>query len=340
MDPIDLATQWPFNNADLTRAVNILPNMYGRLRELNVFGDNNYIGTTMVEVQLSEGVLTLLAAAERGAPGSVQTRKPEKSIIFKVPHFPHLGTIRPQDIQNKRRPGTTELQTIESVTDDKLLAMRNAHAITLEFMRMGAIKGVIYDGAGNELYDLYDEFGINQKVIGFALGNAATDVAGKCRQVSRWIEDNLKGEVSQGNPRVLVSGTFFDSLIAHANVEKFYVNWQAAAQITGQDPRKGFSFGGLTFEEYRATATKADGKTSVKFIEDGEGHAFPMGTMNTFETHFAPADTINTANLPPDSEIFVSQEILKHGKGIELYSESDPLPLCKRPALLVKVTAA
>lgn len=343
MDPIDLATQWPFTNADLTRAVNILPNMYGRVRELNVFGSNNYIGTTMVEVQLSEGVLTLLPVAERGAPGGIQGRKPEKSIIFKVPHIPHYGQVRPADIQNKRRPGTTELQTIESVTDDKLLAIRNSHAITLEFLRMGALKGIILDAFGETIYDLYEEFDITPKVVNFALGTPTTDVAAKCRSVVRYIEDNLKGEVMSGAPRVLVDGDFMDALIGHPNVEKFYINWQAATQLTGNDPRKGFQFGGLIFEEYRASASTPpdeDGEMeTIKFIESGEGHAFPMGTMNTFETHFSPADTINTANMPPDAEVFISQKILDHGKGIELYSESDPLPLVKRPALLVKVTA-
>lgn len=343
MEPIDLATQWPFTSADLTRAVNILPNMYGRLRELNLFGSNNYIGTTMVEVQLSEGVLTLLPVAERGAPGGIQGRKPERSIIFKVPHIPFYAQVRPADIQNKRRPGTTDPETIESVTNDKLLWVRNSHAITLEYLRMGAVKGEILDAYGDTLYDLYDEFDITPKVVDFALDNATTNVAAKCREVVRYMEDNLKGEVMTGAPRVLVAGDFFDALIGHANVEKFYVNWQAASQVTGSDPRRGFQFGGLIFEEYRASASTPpdeDGDSeTVKFIADGEGHAFPIGTLNTFETHFSPADTINTANMPPDAEVFISQKILDHGKGVELYTESDPLPLCKRPALLVKVTA-
>lgn len=337
MEPFDLATQFPFTNYDLTRSVNIMPNMYGRLNEMGLFGENNPIGTTKVEVIIEEGILKLLPQGERGAPPSTQGGNPPKSILFKIPHIPHVRTIKPGDIQDKRRPGTTDLETVESVTDKKLLEIRNAHSITLEWYRMGAVKGVILDASGSTVYDLFDQFGIVKKTIDFALNNAATDVPGKCRELVRHMEDNLKGEIMSGAPRCLVSGEFFDALISHAKVKEWFLNWQQAAMVSQQDPRKGFLFSGVVFEEYRATATKPDGN-SQRFIDAKKGHAFPMGTMNTFETHFAPADSISTANMPPDAEVFISQKVLDHGKGIELYSESDPLPLCKRPALLVEVS--
>jgi hypothetical protein len=53
--------------------------------------------------------------------------------------------------------------------------------------------------------------------------------------------------------------------------------------------RGGFTFGGLTFEEYRGVATGSAG-TAVRFIASGEGHAFPEGTSQTFATLAAPAD--------------------------------------------------
>src|SRR4029453_5013120 len=40
----------------------------------------------------------------------------------------------------------------------------------------------------------------------------------------------------------------------------------------GGDLRKGFTFGGVTFEEYRGQATDAAGNTA-RFIAAGEGHA-------------------------------------------------------------------
>ena len=67
--------------------------------------------------------------------------------------------------------------------------MRNKHAITLEHLRMGALKGVILDADGSTLVNLYDEFEIQPKEVSCALGTATTDVKKKCLEVLRHIED-------------------------------------------------------------------------------------------------------------------------------------------------------
>jgi hypothetical protein len=136
--------------------------------------------------------------------------------------------------------------------------------------------------------------------------------------------------------RCLVSSEFFDALIGHPNVEKFYVNWQAAADITGQDPRKGFRFGNITWEEYRGVAPDENG-TSRRFIAEGEGHAFPVGTFNTFKQIYAPGNFIEAVNTP-GIPLYVKQVMEKMGRWVDLHIESNPLPICMRPAVLVKVT--
>ncbi len=69
--------------------------------------------------------------------------------------------------------------------------MRNKHAITLEHLRMGALKGIILDADGSELLNLYNEFEITPKVVNFALGTATTDVKRKCLEVLRHIVVNI-----------------------------------------------------------------------------------------------------------------------------------------------------
>ncbi len=54
-----------------------------------------------------------------------------------------------------------------------------------------------------------------------------------------------------------------------------------------------------TFEEYRGKASylNANGTMATRdFIADGEAHAFPLGTVDTFGTYFAPADFNETVN--------------------------------------------
>src|SRR3546814_9324559 len=84
------------------------------------------------------------------------------------------------------------MEAISGVLARHLETMRNKHAITLEHLRMGALKGVILDADGSVLYDLFDEFDITPQTIAYDLGNAGTNVKAKCLATLAAIEDNLK----------------------------------------------------------------------------------------------------------------------------------------------------
>jgi len=214
--------------------------------------------------------------------------------------------------------------------------MRNKHAITLEHLRMGALKGEILDADGSSIYNLFEEFSITPKVINFQLNTESTNVRNKCIEVLAHLEDKLQGEFMTG-VRCLCSAEFFEKLVSHAKVEKAFELYQQGA-ILRDDVRAGFTFAGVTFEEYRGQASDGNGG-SRRFIAAGEAHAFPVGTIDTFATYFAPADfneTVNTLGQP----LYAKQEPRKFERGTDLHTQSNPLPMCHRPNLLVKLTMA
>lgn len=325
-----------FDLVTLTNGINILPNNYGLLKSKNLFRTEG-VTTRQIGIEEMHGVLNLLNTQPIGGPAPKSKSGKRKMRSFTIPHIPLADMIMPSEYQGVREFGGTGSETLTNVMTKHLQNMRNKHAITLEYLRMGALKGIILDADNSTIYNLYTEFGITQKLVDFALDTSTTDVAAKCREVLRHIEDNLKGEVMSG-VECLCSSTFFDALIGHDNVEKFWLNHAKAVELTGggRDPRKGFSFGGIIFIEYRATADDPDGNTR-KFITDDEAHFYPVGTMDTFVNYFAPADTIHTVNTP-GKELYASQELGKHGKYVDLHTESNPLPMCRRPGLLVKGT--
>jgi hypothetical protein len=102
--------------------------------------------------------------------------------------------------------------------------------------------------------------------------------------------------------------------------------------------RKGFEFAGITFEEYRGQATQDDGTTNRRFITAGDGHVFPTGTMSTFKTIVAPADFMETANTL-GIELYAKMEPKKFNRGMDLHTQSNPLPICYRPGVLVRIFA-
>jgi hypothetical protein len=325
-----------FDMASLTASLNLLPNMYGKMESLKLFPQKS-VRTRNIAIEERNGILNLLPTQHPGAPGTVGTQGKRKMRSFAIPHIPHDDVVLPEEVQGIRAFGSeNELQAIAEVITDHLQSMRNKHAITLEHLRMGALKGYILDADSSTLYNLYDEFEITPKVVSFALGTTTTDVKKKCMEVVRHIEDNLRGEFMTG-VHCLVSPEFFDAFTGHKAVKEAYELWQEGAALRN-DMRAGFTFGGITFEEYRGQATDMNGEVR-RFIAANEGHCFPTGTAETFVTYFAPADfneTVNTLGLP----MYAKQCPRKFDRGTDLHTQSNPLPMCLRPGVLVKVTAA
>lgn len=323
-----------FNMVALTAAINKIPNNYGRLEQLNLMPAEG-VRTRTILIEEMSGVLNLLPTMPVGAPGSLGTHGKRKVRSFVIPHIPHDDVVLPEEVQGLRAFGSeNDLEALSNLIAKKLQNMRNKHAITLEHLRMGALKGVILDADASTIYDLYSEFGITQKTVNFALTTNTTEVIGKVLEVKRHIEDNLRGEFMTGI-MCLCSQGFFDALTTHPKVKEAYQRWQNG-QILFSDNRINFSFGGVVFEEYRGQATDAAG-TVRKFIADDEAHFFPLGTASTFRTYFAPADfneTANTLGLP----LYAKQAPRKFERGTDIHTQSNPLPICLRPEVLVKGT--
>jgi len=324
-----------FSMSALTAAINILPNNYGLMESMGLFPAKP-VRFRSVVVEEKNGILTLLPTMPVGSPGTVGKRGKRKLRSFAIPHIPHDDVVLPEEVQGIRAFGSeTELSTVASVMAEHLQTMRNKHSITLEHLRIGALKGIILDADGSELYNLFDLFDITPKVVNFQFTNTGADIMKACLDLKRYLVKNLKGERMTGI-HCLVSEEFFDALTGHETVKAAYERWQDGLALRS-DLRSGFTFAGITFEEYSGEASDGDDNVH-RFIAAGEGHAFPLGTVDTFATYFAPADFNETANTL-GQPLYAKQEPRKFERGTDIHTQSNPLPMCHRPAVLVKVRA-
>ena len=328
-----------FSMASLTAAINLIPNRYGRLEALNLFPAKP-VRTRQIIVEEYAGRLNLLPTKPPGSPGTVGERGKRKLRSFVIPHIPHDDVVLPEEVQGIRAFGSeTEMEAISGVLARHLETMRNKHAITLEHLRMGALKGEILDADGSVISNLFNEFQITPQSVNFDLANANSEVKGHCYDLLTKIEDALQGEFMTG-VHVLCSPEFFRALTTHKEVKTAYTNWQQGAVLIN-DVRSGFTYAGVTFEEYRGQAAylQANGELGTRrFIAAGEAHAFPLGTVDTFGTYFAPADfneTVNTLGQP----LYAKQAPRQFDRGTDLHTQSNPLPMCHRPGVLIKLTA-
>lgn len=324
-----------YSLAEMTQAINILPNLYTRLGQIGLF---RFEGVTQrsVVIEQREGVLSLLPSVPLGAPATVSTREQRSMRSFALPWIPHDDVVLPADIQGMPALGVSDAaDPLVDVMNRKLTLMRRKHAQTREYMEMNALRGIVKDGAGSTLYNYFTEFGLDQISIDFVFGTAGTNIQGKVRTVLRRIEDNLLGE-TMTTAHALVSSEFFDKLISHPKTEEAYKFFSATGgQPLREDMRRAFPFAGILFEEYNGSVTLSSG-TAERLIPAGEGIAFPLGTFDTFTTYGGPANLLETANtvgLP----LYARQMMDNKGRWIDLMTEASILPVNKRPRLAIRL---
>ncbi|MFH2126557.1 MAG: major capsid protein [Pseudomonadota bacterium] len=333
---LDIFNDDAFGVIPLTQSINMVPNMYGRVNQLGIFQRPGGVYAPQVAIEIDQGVLSLLPTSQRGAPAPMNQGGKRKIKSFHIPHIIVGDRITADDVSGVRAFGSgSQLETITGLVARRQTTLASKQFITYEFLLCGALKGVLEDAEGGTIYNWYTEFGITAKTVAFVLSNPETNVAAKCKTVSRHIEDNLMGD-TMTRVHCLCGENFFDDLVNHAAVKEAYA-FQQGLNPMRNDLRRGFEFQGIMFEEYRGQAADPEG-TVRRFIGADEARFFPIGTQQTFATYDAPADymeTVNTEGLPLYSKIARDPGFNRY---VELESQSNPLPICLRPAVLVKGT--
>lgn len=317
-----------FTVEELSMAMSQLPTIYGRVGQLGLFVNRPQVLTT-VQIESRGDTLSLVPTTPWGGPAPKNQLGKRKLRTFGIPHRPLEDVVKAAEVMGVRAFGTQNtLETVNNRILEKLQNMKNKHDITLEYSRMSALKGILVDADGAVLENYFTSFDVTEQTLDFDLDDVNTDVRAKCVEITRLIEDGLEGETMTG-VHGLVSPEFFDAFISHKQVKETYLNWAESARVNGGDLRKGFTFGGLTIEEYRGRVG------ATRFIAAGEAHFFPLGTQESFATWLAPADfndTVNTLALP----YYARMEGADFNRGTNLHTQANHLPMVMRPKVLVR----
>jgi hypothetical protein len=330
MPAIDIFNDDAFSVSSLTAAIQEVPYTPGRLGQLGVF-ESDGITTTTIQIEKKGNTLSLVESKERGAPGVVVNADKRTMIPFNTIHLPQRAQIGADAIQNVRAFGSeSDTEAVETIVNSRLSKMRRNLDATIEYHRIGAIKGQILDADGTTvLLNLYTAFGITQQTKAMALATATTKVRTKVLEVLDLIEDSLGAAMWTG-VRAVCGRAFFKEFVEHDKVKEAYARWESGAALRN-DPRGGFEFAGVIWEQYRGKVG------STAFVADDDAYVFPEGVPDMFITRFAPADyieTVNTNGLP----YYAKQEIMPFGKGVDLEAQSNPINLCTRPGAVIKLT--
>jgi hypothetical protein len=349
---LDVFKQDAFGVVSLGELVRDISPQFGLLGKLGLFRAEGVTQRT-VAVDYDPVTNQLLPQSMWGGPGVANKTALGRSYSFAIPHFPVNDVVLASDLQGRRRPGSDATVDAQLVLGKKMIEMRAKLDQTLEWMRLGVLKaGIVKDGAGTTLLDMYGAFSISQTSTSFVFGTAGTDILGKCALVKRLIQLALRGELMDRFV-ALCSDGFYDALVSHPNVKMAYTYFQNGNQTLADDFSGGsvspdssglfgngyipFRYGGINWINYTGAVPDSNA-ASQPLIDANSAYLFPTGT-GVFREHFAPADymeTVNTEGLP----FYAKQVLMEFDKGIKVECQSNPLPICLKPACIQKLTVS
>lgn len=338
MATMDVFLADAFTMSSLVAKVDQVPFTPGAAGKLNIFKETG-IYTTSFEIEERAGTLALIPNTPRGGVPTQNSRDQRKVRLFKPAHLPIRDHIQADEFQNKRAFGSqTDLQMAEVEVNTRMVRMSRIMDTTLEFQRISALQGIILDSDGSTvIYNLFNEFGVTQTIVDFLLGTSTTDVLSTCENVRAAIQDTLGADGSEDIDVVAFVGkTFFQRFISHPNVKLTYQYYQTIQQNLNplqQDLRyTGFKFGGITFKVYRSSVL------TTPFVPVSQGTAFPVNVEDIYETFYAPADYMETANTEGRPRyVKMVPDPSGYNRFWEIEMQSNPLSMCKRPAVLISL---
>ncbi|WP_138438586.1 major capsid protein [Marinobacter alexandrii] len=334
MASMDIFNNSAFSMVSLTGAVNKLDYQPQLLGELGIF-EPMPVRTRTVFVDRRDGALTLIPTSATGEAPSELKGDDRDAVPLKTTRLAKGFTLYAEEVQGVRAFGSeTELEQVQGEYLRRLARVRGDMELTHEYHRLGALQGKLLDSDGTSVvYDYFDRFGVVEPAaINFALTTSTTDVHGKCKEISRGMARSSRGAFTPATQiHALAGDLFYDLLTTHPNVEKFYLNQQAARDLQAAQGQvfESFRIGGITFHNYRGT----DDNSTVA-VATNEAKFFPVNAPGVFKKAMAPAEFgpyVNTLGVDTYAMNIPDRDRQAWTRG-EIYSY--PLYLCQRPEVL------
>ncbi len=321
---------------DLTAAVNKMPPVWTLIDSLNIFGQE-FGETEFVTVDVVTEKVGLIKDQRRQGPRNYVNSENVQVQRLEIPFFPMDGAIRPSDLQNIRRYGSTDdVVRLNEARERVMRRVRMNHAATSEKAMVQAVKGLGYSPEGTtSQYNYYTVFGQTQQVVAFDLAGQGDPIA-QAEVARLHIAENANDGGSSYEITALCSKGFFSKLLQNSDFKDAYTYFESNVnplrdRVGGNSVYREFVHGNVRWLEY--PFKDADG---ADFIETDAAYMMPVGIEGMFRQHFAPSDTVEGANETAQ-ELYLWETTDR--RKVEIESESAFLCVNYRPELVVRCNA-
>ncbi|MBK5910123.1 hypothetical protein CCR85_01270 [Rhodothalassium salexigens] len=335
MEIID-AFEGTFTNSWLAQTVDRVPyrpQMVGSLLAGSI--EPAFPTTSAIQVEIDRGRIGVLSTQPRhGAPQVIADRPRGAAFPLGSVHIPATKRLYADQVQDRRRPGEAQLQTLARVVNDTLAAFNADYDLTFEMHRIGMLKGRVLDTDGSTLFDFFDRLDVAQQSVDFKLSAGATKLNGLTRKVKDKIDDALGG-LPYDRIGVIAGRDWYDAFVEHDSVADTFKN-HAAARVLREDPSSApFAFG--SFDDIRRYRDTAAAGLPDRIAPD-EAYAVPLGVAGMFRVYWTPAGTFDSVNTPGRRLSITRGLDRDHGRWVDMVAESNPIWLNTHPQAVIKLT--
>lgn len=333
-----------FGLVTLTAVINSVDYVPGRAGEMAFAGVAEPLSTTSAAIESDGWSLSLVKSSKRGAPAAKQDTDKGTVRQIAVPHFKIEDTVEAASVQDVRQLGSPDtLRSARSVIDRQITKMNQRLDLTLENLRLGALRGIVKDSDATTLLNLYTLFGVAEPTafdFSDAFGSPTDPLDGfrvRCQDVIRYMKRNVKAAwPSSARVWAFCGDNFFDRLVSSVGVKET-AQATALAKITlGSNYAFGvFEFADIMWENYQGT----DDASTVSVASD-DCRFFIVGIPGLYVEYYAPAsffEAVNTIALPRYAKVAPDNRFNEY---VEVHTQMNPLPICTRPLTLVRGTSA
>lgn len=330
-----------FQAVELTGVIQRISYMPSLLGE---FGEGLFVttrsSTPYVALAQLEHMFSLIPTSPRGAPPVELEKKPGDMRIFRTHRLAKGSTLYADSLTAVLQgPEFAVVAAVQAEFADRAARIRRDIEFTLEYMRLGAVMGQVVDADGSILDDFWQTWGVAMPAwITLDLNNpnaSLSDLRAALYTMTRNAERGSQGGWIPGRTRfyALCGADFYQKLITHPALQQTYM-YHAAATELRQEITNEFTFGGVTFLDYRGD------DAGVLAIPDNEAHLFPVGGNEVFRQFWGPAEFEPWINMAGQEIYAITIPDRDRGAWMRWEGYTYPLFVCVRPEMLrrMKIT--
>lgn len=339
MAHMDIFNDDAFSLIQMTQAIQKLKTVPTFLGSLGIF-DEEGVDTNIVSIEQVGETLQIIPTSQRGTAAPMGVTDKRQLRNFNIPRIAKGDQIFASEIQGIRAFGTeSEMETVAQKVAQKQAKLLREVNMTEELHRLGAVQGILPDGAGGTLYNYFTEFGIAQPTeIDFDLDNAAPTegaLKNKIQAARRAVLRALGGSAVPGQVGFLwlCGDTFYDQFTSHPEVRETYKNWEAASSLRGAVGRAfdSFTFGEMDWLNYRGSddnSTVAVAATECKLVV--------TGVPGLYRRYNGPGETMETVNTIGQPLYSMLVRDLQRNMWVQPEVYAYPLHVITRPEIALR----